>query len=122
MWCGLRSIHAQPAASANTLRVVVTSPDLASLAREVGGDCVRVSCLSQGQEDSHTIEVSPGFVRELNAADLFIQVGLGIESVMLGQMLVHRFDLPPGQLVVAVLGAALTAAWLFREIHQRMTA
>jgi ABC-type Mn2+/Zn2+ transport system permease subunit len=47
---------------------------------------------------------------------------VGIVSVMLGLMLAHRFDFPPGQLVVAVLGAALAAAWLFREIRQRMTA
>lgn len=98
MWCGLRSIHAQPAASADTLRVVVTSPDLASLAREVGGDRVQVFCLSQGPEDPHTIEVRPGFVRELNAADLFIQIGLGIENAWLKDLLasVKNAELKPG--------------------------
>ena len=46
---------------------------------------------------------------------------VGIASVLFGLMLAHRFDFPPGQLVVAVLGAALTGAWLLREIRQRMT-
>lgn len=80
------------------LRVVATSTDLASLAREIGGKRVVVFCLSQGPEDPHVIEVKPSFVRELNAADLFLQVGLGIENAWLKNLLtnVKNAELKPG--------------------------
>ena len=89
---------AQAAAPTEPLRVVATSTDLASLAREIGGGRVKVFCLSQGPEDPHTIEVRPGFVRELSAADLFIQVGLGLENAWLKDLLanVKNADLKPG--------------------------
>lgn len=82
----------------NVLRVVVTSTDVASLAREVGGDRVQVFCLSQGAEDPHTLEIKPGFVRELNQADLFVQVGLGLENAWLKDLMtpVKNPDVKPG--------------------------
>ncbi len=80
------------------IRVVASTPDLASLAREVGGERVKVFCLTQGPEDPHTLAVRPGLVRELNAADLFIQVGLGIENAWLKDLLagVKNNELKPG--------------------------
>lgn len=94
----LPPVHAQPASASEPIRIVVTSTDLASLVREVGGEHTKVFCLSQGPEDPHTIEVRPGFVRELNAADLFIQVGLGIENAWLKDLLasVKNAELKPG--------------------------
>lgn len=81
----LGSQHA--VADSDLLRVVVTSTDLASLAREIGGERAIVFSLSQGLEDPHTINVKPGFVIGLEAADLFIQVGLGIENAWLKDLL-----------------------------------
>jgi len=93
---GAASVSAQP--QSEPLRVVVTSTDLASLAREMGGERVKVVCLSQGAEDPHTIEVKPGFVRALHAADLFLQVGLGLENAWLKDLLggVKNPELKPG--------------------------
>lgn len=75
--CGLCS--AQEA----KLRVVVSTPDVASLAEEIGGDLVQVYCFTKGPEDPHIIEILPSHVRELQKADLYIQVGLGIENAWL---------------------------------------
>jgi ABC-type Zn uptake system ZnuABC Zn-binding protein ZnuA len=72
---------------AEPLRVVVSTPDLASLARQIGGDDVRVFSFSKGSEDPHVVEILPSFVKELRQADLFIQVGLGIENAWLEDLL-----------------------------------
>lgn len=84
--------------STEPLRVVASSTDLADITRQVGGHRVQVFCLSQGPEDPHTIEVKPGFIRELNAAHLFLQVGLGLENAWLKDLLTHVRDprLKPG--------------------------
>lgn len=37
------------------LKVVTTTPDLADLARQVGGDLVKVDCLSRGSQDPHFV-------------------------------------------------------------------
>jgi ABC-type Zn uptake system ZnuABC Zn-binding protein ZnuA len=69
------------------LRVAVSTPDLKSLAERLGGAHVRVFCFSKGPEDPHVIEILPSFVKELQQAELFIQVGLGIEDAWLEDLL-----------------------------------
>ncbi|MGE3310060.1 MAG: metal ABC transporter substrate-binding protein [Limisphaerales bacterium] len=69
--------------AAEPLRVAASTTDVASLARQIGGDHVSVFCFSKGPEDPHVIELLPSFVRELQQAELFIQVGLGIENAWL---------------------------------------
>ena len=62
------------------VRVLATTTDLAALAREVGGDGVRVDCLTRGPEDSHFLDARPSFVRQAHEADLFLKVGLDLEA------------------------------------------
>lgn len=61
------------------LRVVATVPDLAELARVVGGEAVSARTLVRGPQDPHFIEPRPSFVRALHDADLFVQVGMDLE-------------------------------------------
>jgi zinc/manganese transport system substrate-binding protein len=63
----------------DVLRVFATTPDLGSLAREVGGDRVSVVEMVKGREDPHFAEARPSFIKELSRADLFVQVGLDLE-------------------------------------------
>lgn len=84
---GLLLLLASSGASGEPLRVVATSPDLADLARQVGGDAVRVSALAKGPQDLHFVEPRPSFVKDLHRAELLIQVGLGIESGWLPTLL-----------------------------------
>ena len=97
---GLVALGATPPSALDgpPVRVVASSTDAASLVREIGGDRVVVFCLSQGQEDPHTIEVKPGFVRELSEAGLFVQIGLGLENAWLKDLLarVANTNLHPG--------------------------
>lgn len=64
---------------AEPLRVVATTPDLADLARAVGGDTVEVRSLAHGPQDPHFLEPRPSFVRALHGADALLVVGLDLE-------------------------------------------
>jgi zinc/manganese transport system substrate-binding protein len=61
------------------LKVVATLPDLASLAREVGGDKVEVSAMAKPTEDSHFVDARPSFVVQLRSADVLIDGGAELE-------------------------------------------
>ena len=61
------------------IKVVTTTEDLASLAREVGGDKVQVDALAKGYQDPHFVEPKPSFILELSRADLLIAVGRELE-------------------------------------------
>jgi zinc/manganese transport system substrate-binding protein len=61
------------------LNIVTTLPDLASIAREVGGDRVSVTSLAKGTEDPHFVDARPSFIRTLNQADILVEVGAELE-------------------------------------------
>jgi ABC-type Zn uptake system ZnuABC Zn-binding protein ZnuA len=68
------------AASAQSkLTVVTTTEDLASLAREVGGDRINVEAIAKGYQDPHFVEAKPSFILKLQKADLLIVVGRDLE-------------------------------------------
>jgi ABC-type Zn uptake system ZnuABC Zn-binding protein ZnuA len=70
-------VWARPATA--EVRVVATTEDLASLAREVGGDRVRVVALARGYQDPHAVDPKPSFILEISRADLVIAVGRELE-------------------------------------------
>jgi zinc/manganese transport system substrate-binding protein len=61
------------------INVVATTEDLASLAREVGGDKVKVEALAKGYQDPHYVEAKPSFILKLHGADLLVVVGRELE-------------------------------------------
>ena len=61
------------------MNVVATTEDLASLAREVGGDKVKVDAIARGYQDPHFVEAKPSFIFTLNKADLLVVVGRELE-------------------------------------------
>ena len=66
-------------ASAKTLSVMTSTEDLASLAREVGGDRVQVESIARGYQDPHFVEAKPSFLLKLQKADMLVLVGLQLE-------------------------------------------
>lgn len=66
-------------AAADPLHVVTTLPDLADLARRVGGNEVTVTALVKGPQDPHYVDPRPSFVRRLHDADLYVEIGLDLE-------------------------------------------
>lgn len=78
---------ALPRAEAAKLRVVATVPELADIARRVGGDLVEVQGLARGPEDIHQVVMKPSFVTKLNRADAVVYLGLSVEHVFLPGLL-----------------------------------
>jgi zinc/manganese transport system substrate-binding protein len=75
------------ASGAGTIRVVATIPDLADMARQVGGDLVDVKSLATGVEDIHGVPMKPSFAVLLNRADVVLLVGLEAEHAFLPALL-----------------------------------
>lgn len=67
-------------AQAERLRVVATIPDLADLARQIGGERVEVKCLTTGNENLHAVVAKPSMLVALTKADVYVQVGLSLET------------------------------------------
>ena len=61
------------------LNIVVTTPDLASIAKEVGGDKVEITTLAKPTEDPHFVDAKPSFIVKLNKADALIEGGAELE-------------------------------------------
>ena len=61
------------------ISVVATTPDLAALAREIGGDAVEVKTLAKPTEDPHFVDAKPSHIVTLNRADVLIDGGAELE-------------------------------------------
>jgi zinc/manganese transport system substrate-binding protein len=61
------------------LNVIATTEDLASIAREVGGDRITVDSIAKGYQDPHFVEAKPSFILKLQKANLLILVGRDLE-------------------------------------------
>ena len=61
------------------LKVVATTPDLASVAREIGGNLVNVTALAKPTEDPHFVDAKPSHIVTLNRADALIEGGAELE-------------------------------------------
>jgi zinc/manganese transport system substrate-binding protein len=61
------------------LNVIATTEDLASIAREVGGDRIVIDSIAKGYQDPHFVEAKPSFILKLQKADLLIVVGRDLE-------------------------------------------
>ena len=66
-------------AQAEPLRIVTTTSDLASIAKEVGGDRIVVDSIARGYQDPHFVEAKPSFLLQLKKAELLAVVGLELE-------------------------------------------
>jgi zinc/manganese transport system substrate-binding protein len=81
LWCGwalLLGLLWGSQAQAQ-LKVVATLPDLAAIAREVGGERVEVEALARPTEDPHYVDARPSLVVTLHRADLLISNGMELE-------------------------------------------
>jgi zinc/manganese transport system substrate-binding protein len=98
------------------LKVVATTEDLASLAREVGGDRIKVGGMAKGYQDPHFVEAKPSFIFTLAKADLLIAVGRELEIGWLPPLVTQSRNakIQPGG--AGYLDASLTARIL--EIPQ----
>jgi len=91
------------------LKVVATTQDLESIAKEVGGDKVETESLAKGYQDPHFVEAKPSFILRLNRADLLIVVGRELEIGWLPALInqARNSKIQPG--ASGYLDASLTA-------------
>ena len=75
----LAALVGAPAAARAVVDVVTTTEGLAAVAREVGGDKVKVTALSRGVQDPHFVDPNPSLAVKLRNADLLVDVGLDLE-------------------------------------------
>jgi zinc/manganese transport system substrate-binding protein len=76
---GLGAISFISAQATAQLKVVATTPDLASVAREIGGNRVNVVALAKPTEDPHFVDAKPSFIVTLNRADALVEGGAELE-------------------------------------------
>jgi ABC-type Zn uptake system ZnuABC Zn-binding protein ZnuA len=76
---GLMSLAGTAASLAAKLKVVATTPDLAAIAREIGGNAVDVTALAKPTEDPHYVDAKPSHIVTLNRADVLIEGGAELE-------------------------------------------
>lgn len=69
-----------PAVAAEALRIVATVPDLAAIARDVGGDQVSVRSMSVPGQDPHFVDARPDLALSLAGADYLLYVGMDLEA------------------------------------------
>jgi zinc/manganese transport system substrate-binding protein len=72
------TLFASTAAHAD-LAIVATVPDLAALAKAIGGDHARVTAISVPTQDPHFVDARPNLMLDLSKADLLLLVGLDLE-------------------------------------------
>jgi zinc/manganese transport system substrate-binding protein len=61
------------------LNVVASTPDLAAIAKEIGGDHIELTTLAKPTEDPHFVDAKPSFIVKLNRADALIEGGAELE-------------------------------------------
>jgi zinc/manganese transport system substrate-binding protein len=82
-----------------TLNVVTTTPDLASIANEIGGNLIQADSLVKGYQDAHFMQPKPSYLVKMNRADLLIYQGLELEIGWLPVLIngARNPDIKPGQ-------------------------
>jgi zinc/manganese transport system substrate-binding protein len=76
---GAALLVAVPSRAQGKLNVIATTEDLASIAREVGGDRITIESIAKGYQDPHFVEAKPSFILKLQKAELLIVVGRELE-------------------------------------------
>src|SRR5215813_5082728 len=98
--------------SQGKLNVIAATEDLASIAREVGGDHISIEAIARGYQDPHFVEAKPSFILKLQRADLLIVVGRELEIGWLPPLIQQSRNakIQPG--AEGYLDASLTASIL----------
>ncbi len=66
--------------SASQIKVVTTLTDLKSITEFIGGDRVDVFAIATGYQNPHFVDPKPSYILKLAHADMFVTVGLDLET------------------------------------------
>lgn len=70
-----------------SLKVVATVPEIAWVAKQIGGELVQANSLLEGSEDPHHVDVVPSFIFEVAQADLVCALGMELEDAWLDRVI-----------------------------------
>ncbi len=65
---------------AGPISVVATIPDLAAIAKSVGGETVVVQAVCASDQDPHSVEILPSHMLAIHEAGLVLKVGVGLDD------------------------------------------
>src|SRR5678809_582923 len=69
------------------IKVVTTTTDLKSITEMIGGDQVSVLSIATGYQNPHFVDPKPSYIISLSNADMFVTVGLDLETGWSPQLL-----------------------------------
>ncbi len=69
------------------VKIVATTSDLASIAKDLGGESVIVEHLAPGNADLHYLSARPNFMLKVNKADILFLIGADLEVGWLPEVL-----------------------------------
>jgi zinc/manganese transport system substrate-binding protein len=72
---------------AGTVKVVTTTMDTKSITEMIGGNKVSVQSIATGYQNPHFVDPKPSYIISLSNADLFVTVGLDLETGWSPQLL-----------------------------------
>lgn len=75
------------AVHAGVIKVVTTTTDLKSITEYVGGNKVSVSSIATGYQNPHFVDPKPSYIIGLSNANMFVTVGLDLETGWSPQLL-----------------------------------
>jgi ABC-type Zn uptake system ZnuABC Zn-binding protein ZnuA len=73
--------------NAGVIKVVTTTTDMKSIAEIIGGNKVSVLSIATGYQNPHFVDPKPSYIISLSNADLFVTVGLDLETGWSPQLL-----------------------------------
>jgi ABC-type Zn uptake system ZnuABC Zn-binding protein ZnuA len=74
-------------ANAGPIKVVTTITDLKSITELIGGNKVSVTSIATGYQNPHFVDPKPSYIIGLSGADMFVTVGLDLETGWSPQLL-----------------------------------
>ena len=74
-------------AHAGTIKVVTTTTDMRSITEMIGGNKVSVTSIATGYQNPHFLDPKPSYIVNLSNADLFVTIGLDLETGWSPQLL-----------------------------------
>src|SRR6478735_1457016 len=72
---------------AGTIKVVTTTTDMKSITEWIGGDKVSVLSIATGYQNPHFVDPKPSYIICLSNANMFVTVGLDLETGWSPQLL-----------------------------------
>ena len=74
-------------AFADIIKIVTTTTDMKSIAEFIGGNKVSVTSIATGYQNPHFVDPKPSYIISLTKANLFVTVGLDLETGWSPQLL-----------------------------------